>query len=187
MERAALRVAMFDDRIEIFSPGKFPNVISVDNIKDTRFARNPKICEVLNDFEIVRRLNEGVGRIYREMDEAGLPAPEFKETDGGVTLILRNGMKGELESGKEKLQEKLQERLQEKLQENPRLNKTQAQIIDLIRENNSITYGEMVARLSKSQEAIRKNIATLKEMNVLRRVGPDKGGYWEILDNANNK
>ena len=43
-------VTMFDDRLEIKSPGKLPNIVTVDNIKDTRYARNPRISRVLTDF-----------------------------------------------------------------------------------------------------------------------------------------
>ena len=60
-------VTMFDDRLEIKSPGKLPNIVTVDNIKDTRYARNPRISRVLTDFGWVRELNEGVKRIYSDM------------------------------------------------------------------------------------------------------------------------
>lgn len=39
-----IRVLMFDDRLEIHSPGKLPNIVTVDNIKHERFSRNPRIA-----------------------------------------------------------------------------------------------------------------------------------------------
>lgn len=50
--------------MEIFSPGKLPNIVTLDNMKYTRYSRNPKIARVLSDFGYVRELNEGVKRIY---------------------------------------------------------------------------------------------------------------------------
>ena len=85
------RVMIFDDRLEITSPGTLPNRVTLENMRTTRFARNPKICHVLTSFEMVRELNEGVHRMYEEMDELGLPAPEFSEPNGMVVkLVLRN-------------------------------------------------------------------------------------------------
>lgn len=43
-------------------------------------------------FEIVRELNEGVKRIYHEMQSMGLPAPEFVETEHNFKVILRNNI-----------------------------------------------------------------------------------------------
>gem|GEM_PF-4969647 len=86
-----IRISMFDDRIEVFSPGLLPDVVTVDNMRCTRYARNPRICDVLGVFGLAKRLNEGVDRIYREMESAGLPSPEFTETDSGLILTLRNG------------------------------------------------------------------------------------------------
>ena len=58
-----------DDRLEIKSPGKLPSIVTVDNIKDTRYSRNPRMARVLTEFGCVRELNEGVKRIYADMEE----------------------------------------------------------------------------------------------------------------------
>ena len=70
------RVMIFDDRLEISSPGALPNMVTLKNMRTTRFARNPRICHVLTSFELVRELNEGVHRMYEEMHALGLPDPE---------------------------------------------------------------------------------------------------------------
>jgi ATP-dependent DNA helicase RecG len=87
------RVMIFDDRLEITSPGALPNVVTLENMRTTRFARNPKICHVLTSFELVRELNEGVHRMYEEMQGLGLPDPEYSEPNGfSVKLVLRNNI-----------------------------------------------------------------------------------------------
>lgn len=83
---------MFDDRLEIESPGRFPNIVTADNISYTRFSRNKTISRVMTEFEWVRELNEGVKKIYSDMADAGLPAPEYIETPNTVKLILRNNI-----------------------------------------------------------------------------------------------
>lgn len=87
-----IKVSMFDDRLEIESPGRFPNIVTADNISYTRFSRNKAISRVMTEFEWVRELNEGVKKIYLDMAEAGLPDPKYIETPNTVKLILRNNI-----------------------------------------------------------------------------------------------
>lgn len=88
-----IRITMFDDRIEFSSPGNLPSIVTVDNIQNTRFSRNPMIARVLSDFGWVRELNEGVKRIYTDMKSFFLDPPSFSEPNGNtVLLILRNNI-----------------------------------------------------------------------------------------------
>ena len=66
-----IKVSMFDDRLEIESPGRFPDLVTADNISYTRFSRNKTISRVMTEFEWVRELNEGVKKIYTDMAAAG--------------------------------------------------------------------------------------------------------------------
>lgn len=88
-----IRVTMFDDRIEFLSPGKLPSIVTIDNIQNTRFSRNPLIARVLSDFGWVRELNEGVKRIYTDMKSYFLEPPIFNEPNGKtVQLVLKNNI-----------------------------------------------------------------------------------------------
>lgn len=59
--------------------------------------------------------------------------------------------------------------------------KSSQKIIDLINANNLITIEELSIKLNLTDRAIKKNIAKLKEKGIIKRVGPDKGGYWGII------
>lgn len=88
-----IRISMFDDRIEFLSPGSLPSIVTIDNIKTTRFSRNPIIARVLGDFGWVRELNEGVKRIYVDMENFFLDPPIFSEPNGNtVSLLLKNNI-----------------------------------------------------------------------------------------------
>lgn len=89
-----IRVYIFDDRMEIQSPGSLPNIVTPENMRYTRYSRNPSIAKVFMAFDWVRELNEGVDKIYEEMEKAGLPDPEYQIRDDGyyVKLILRNNL-----------------------------------------------------------------------------------------------
>lgn len=89
---AHIRVGMYDDRLEIVSPGKLPGFVTVDNICENRFSRNQKICRVFYEMGWVRELNEGVKRIYKDMHSFFLEPPDYKETDTTVILSLKNNI-----------------------------------------------------------------------------------------------
>ena len=62
--------------------------------------------------------------------------------------------------------------------------KTVDAIISLIRENPSITHDELSEQLGRARSTIIEQISKLKALGRLRRVGPDKGGHWEVVGNA---
>lgn len=88
-----IRVMMYDDRLEILSPGKLPNIVTLENMRHTRWSRNPIIARTLVEFGWVRELNEGVQRIYDEMASFFLNEPVFSEpNDSSVLLTLENSI-----------------------------------------------------------------------------------------------
>ena len=81
-------VKMFDDRLTVESPGSFMPSITPENL--VHKPRNPFLMFVLREYGEVRCISEGTARIKREMNEANLPAPEFKGTETTVTVTLHN-------------------------------------------------------------------------------------------------
>ncbi len=86
----SIYIKHFDDRLEIINSGPLPAQVTVENIKTERFARNPRLARILEDMGYVRQLNEGVSRIYESMEKSMLSIPEYKETNGNITLTLKN-------------------------------------------------------------------------------------------------
>lgn len=88
-----IKVFIFDDRMEIRSPGKLPGLVTLENMKNVRYARNTKISETLVDLGLVKELNEGVSRIYEEMNKFFLDEPEYTYEDGDILkLTLKNNI-----------------------------------------------------------------------------------------------
>ena len=88
-------IRMFDDRLEIESPGGFPPLVTPDNIYDIHHRRNFFLMDALFYMDLVKCENEGTRRIRDEMIAMELPAPEFsaKNTEVGhavVKVTLRN-------------------------------------------------------------------------------------------------
>jgi ATP-dependent DNA helicase RecG len=84
-----VRVEIFDDRIEIESPGRFPGLVDAsDPLNAPRFARNPRIARVCADQSFGQELGEGIRRMFEEMRMAGLGDPLYEETQASVRLTL---------------------------------------------------------------------------------------------------
>jgi len=55
------------------------------------------------------------------------------------------------------------------------------EILDLIKENPNITRKKLAFVIGVTEDGIKYHIANLKKKGLLRRTGPDKGGYWEVI------
>lgn len=87
-----IKFIMFDDRVEIISPGLLPNVVTIENIRRQRYSRNPRIARILSEFGWVKEMNEGVKRIYNDMENFFLRDPVYSEPDNNVKLVLENNI-----------------------------------------------------------------------------------------------
>lgn len=87
-----IKVLIFDDRIEIHSPGLLPNVVTIENIAHQRYSRNPRLARTLCEFGWVKEMNEGVKKIYSEMNKLFLKQPKYSEPNGNVLLVLENNI-----------------------------------------------------------------------------------------------
>jgi len=86
-KEACIRIFMFDDRIEIYTPGGLPGPVTVENMEYTQYSRNKIIVEALLLMEgYIEKLGTGVRRIKKAAQENGLKEPKFVET--GVDFIL---------------------------------------------------------------------------------------------------
>ena len=62
-----------------------------------------------------------------------------------------------------------------------KLTAKQQEVLDIIQSDPEISYREVAQRLKINDSAAQKHFDNLKKKGVLKRVGPAKGGYWEVL------
>ena len=87
---ATVDVTIWDDRIEIRSPGPLPGHITTENMREEHYSRNRRIMRVLKTVGLVEEYGEGVDRMYQEMEARLMEPPIFSSADGSVTVTLRN-------------------------------------------------------------------------------------------------
>ncbi len=90
LEGATVDITIWDDRIEVRSPGPLPGHITVDNIREEHYSRNRRIMRALKVLRLVEEYGEGVDRMFREMEARLMEPPVFVATHSSVTVTLRN-------------------------------------------------------------------------------------------------
>ena len=159
-----IRVEIFDDRIEVSSPGRFPGLVDLsDPLQTTRFARNPRIARVCADLDFGQELGEGVRRMFEEMRGAGLTDPVYRQTSGSVELQL--------------FAEPVDRRLDERLSEHA------GAITRALRSAGRLSTGEVREILGVSRPVAHRELVELRKAGVLEWVGKsprDPRAYWRL-------
>lgn len=94
-----IHVRIYDNRIEIQSPGRLPGYITPSNILKERFARNPGIVRLLHKLPNPAYLDigEGLNTAFNEMRKAGLVEPEIEELHNSVRVTVKHQLLASLE------------------------------------------------------------------------------------------
>ena len=85
-----VRVLVFEDRIEIISPGRLPGYVTAANILEARYSRNPKLVRTLSRYPDApnKDLGEGLNTVFQKMKEWGLKPPVITEEGNSVKVLL---------------------------------------------------------------------------------------------------
>ena len=162
-----VRVLMFSDRMEVYSPGRLPGHVTLDNLLTERFSRNEAIVQALSDLGFVERLGYGIDRMVAAMNDAGLPAPAFEETVAGFRVTLHG-------RGDELVSPELAPRWP-----NRRLDSRQERALAYLAKNGAITnreFRELIPDIS--DETVRRLLADLVDQGLIIKVGERKATYY---------
>lgn len=89
---ADIQIRVFDNRIEIESPGKLPGHVTTTNILDAQSARNPSVVRLINNFPNPpnKDVGEGLNTAFRAMEALRLKPPVISEKDSSVLVVIRH-------------------------------------------------------------------------------------------------
>lgn len=190
LKPASIRLLVFDDRVEIISPGALPNNLTVEDIKlGNAYQRNQLIATLCAKTMDYRGLGSGIIRALQADSNI-----EFRNEVNGDqfrVILWRSDLKGKgSEKSSEKgsvkaierdLEEKSSEKSSEKGSEKGS-EKTKTKIVIAISNNSVITISQLAQMLNISDRAVSKHLKALQASGKIRRVGPDKGGHWEVCE-----
>ena len=87
-----MHIRIFDNRIEVQSPGRLPAHVTVKNILEERFARNGAIVRILNKFPDPpnKDVGEGLNTAFTAMHQLGLKEPVISERENSVLVVIKH-------------------------------------------------------------------------------------------------
>lgn len=170
-----ISVEVFDDRVEIVNPGGLPKGLSIRNLGKVSIRRNELIADLFFRLHKVERIGMGIQKMREAMVAADLREPIFEPNSFFRATFYRSAelaMKKNMPDA-------------EQLEKKPPINtaqKTNQKIMALIQQNPKITRKELADALQISDSGIKYHLKKMQDKELLRRVGPDKDGYWEIIE-----
>ncbi len=159
-----IKIAIFDDMIEVTSPGVF--LIDKEKIgKGYSKLRNSSLGALFKRLDIIEQWGTGFEKVEKELEE--YPELHFELDDESSFTQIRFVKKT---TPKTTLK-----------------NSTKEKIIHAMIENSKITREELASSLGVSINAVKNHITSLKKADILERVGGRKDGFWKIKNLPNPK
>ena len=168
-----VQISVYADRLMLWNPGELPQNWTVARLKAKHPSHpfNPGLANVFFRAGQIETWGRGIERIFSACMTAGTPPPALRCEQNGLWVDFEFGPAVDISSREagEKTKEKTREKTREK-------------ILILIRANADISMDAMALSLGLTRQGVEWQIRKLKLSGILRRIGPDKGGHWEILE-----
>ncbi len=173
---APIRLFIFDNRIEIISPGHLPNNLTVEKIRTGNSnIRNPILVSyVAKGLLPYHGLGSGIKRALDKWPDIAFT----DDRDGCLftaTVYRKPGSDMKLTNETSDIPHKTSEKRRESI------GNTSEKILNACRDNSGITIFELAAMLSITKRSVERNIQSLREKGLLRRIGGRKEGCWEVV------
>ena len=166
-----IQISVHADKIIFWNEGTLPENWTVEELKKKHASRpfNPDISTAFFRAGLIEAWGRGTVRIISECLKYGIPAPIFNYDFASFSIEFQP--------------EKL-ETIPEELPKKPEIFLTDNQkgIIELIKENESITRAMLSEKMNVSEKTISANIKKLKERGFLIRIGSDSIGKWKVTE-----
>lgn len=132
-------------------------------MRQVHFSRNPKIAAFLHAYDYVQEFREGVDGMYKKIEKAGLPVPEYKDVAFMLHATIRNGIN-----------------VVDNVADNHvaiiKLSATEQEILEHLQNSPTLSAKELAALLHNPPRTIQRNMTALKEKGLLRREDSDRKG-----------
>ncbi len=157
-----IEIRMYSDRLEIISPGGLAGYMTLDNLVEDHFSRNPRIVNGLYYYGYIEELGLGIDLMIEEMTQAGHEPPGFDAKPHRFTVTLFNSRK------KAPMP-----------QWTHNINERQARAVTYVKQKGSITNREYQRLITGvSAETLRRDLANLVKQGILLKIGSKKGTYY---------
>ena len=200
---ASVQVMLFKDRLEVWSPGGLPRGMTIGKLfaAHKSVPVNPLLARAMYLKGYIEKSGTGTGDMIAKCASWGVPAPEWYEddpddfrvvlkrpvTDPNVeTTMVKTRVETRVETRvktgvKSSVKSSVESSVKSRVKSSVKKLSSAEKIVAYLRTTPTASAHELSIVVNLTVRAVEKNLRALRESNRLRRVGPDKGGHWEVI------
>lgn len=187
LQSSRIQVALYDDRLEITSPGGLMPGVTIDKMKEGYSKiRNRALARAFSYMNLIEEWGSGIPKLMKAMNEYGLREPEFIDMDIALRINLYRSLDNENIKKTTQATRGTTQATQGTTQATQiRLTEEYKAVLAVIKKQPDITQREIAEKLCWKNDRVKYYISRLKKQNMVRRVGTSQNGYWELLVEVN--
>ena len=188
---ASVQVMLFRDRLEVWSPGGLPRGMTIGKLfaAHKSVPVNPLLARAMYLKGYIEKSGTGTGDMIAKCASWGVPAPEWYEDDPddfrvvlkrpvSETNVEKTMVKTRGETG---VKSSVESSVKSRVKSSVKKLSSAEKIVAYLRTTPTASAHELSIVVNLTVRAVEKNLRTLRESGRIRRVGPDKGGHWEVM------
>ena len=183
-----IQISVYNDKLYISNDCVFPDTWTAETLKQKHrsLPHNPDIANTFFRAGFIESWGRGIEKICTLCKNYGIPEPEYTVHPGDIMLkfnsnITENTYSNEDSNNESGLKSSLKSSLKSGLKSGL---KSDQSIIEAIIANPNVTIPVLQEKTGLSRNGVKKALTRLKEQGIVRRIGPDKGGHWELLQQS---
>ena len=187
---ASVQVMLFKDRLEIWSPGALPKGMTIAKLSRAHKSMpvNPLLARAMYLRGYIERTGTGTEDMIAKCREWGVPRPSWTLEDGDdFRVIIRRQVATAEDSVKGSVESSVEGSVENSVKGLTPLGGLSAsakRVYEALCVDQGLTYVSLMSRTGLSNRTIEVAVASLVKRGLLRRIGPKKGGHWEIVTQA---
>ena len=170
-----IQISVYEDRLYVANVGSLPEEWTLENLMQKHASKpyNPNIAHVFYLAGFIESWGRGVEKICEALKAENLPVPEYTIHPGDI-MIKFTGPEDRIVRVSKGVPDKVSDRVSEKVTEREK------QLLMLIEEDPGYTKQVLAERMAVSRKTIGEYLKSLKEKDIIERVGSARKGYWKI-------
>ena len=189
-DNSSVQVMLFKNRLEVTNTGRLPPALTVEKLRQSHqsLPANPLIAGSMYQLRYIEKMGTGTVDMIRRCAKAGLPEPEFEASAGFSVRIWRPTNAGDsrhyFRGNTQETPHTTQERsgITQEIGGSAASASAQERILALLQNDPSLTRTAFAFRVGITPNDVKYHLDKLRKAGRIRRVGPTKKGYWELLE-----
>jgi len=165
---ANVSVEVYRDRVEISDPGELPPGMKPEDMGKKSVRRNKLVADLFHRIGEVEKVGSGILRMEQALSDAGVNPFHFEFTGFCTIIFERVTEMVEKEAGIPSVKTSV---------------KTSVKILEMMKKDPEVSARQISEVLGITIRAVEMQTSKLQEKGKIKRVGPAKGGHWEVIDN----